>query len=224
MVEGLLLIDKPKKTTSFFLVQTLRNMTNVRKIGHAGTLDPLATGVMLLLIGPSYTKKSSFLIQHEKEYRATLLLGKSSNTFDMAGEVKERSNVVPSLVEIEKVLSHFQGTISQIPPMFSAKKYLGKKLYEFARKGIDIERQPVRVNLKVKLLSYQYPLLHLYIFCSSGTYIRSLAHDIGSFLQVGAVLFCLTRTKLGPYLLKECLPFDRLTKETILKHLKTEEA
>jgi len=202
---GLLLVNKPKGKNSFALVSALRRLSGIRTIGHAGTLDPFATGVMLLLIGKPYTRLSEKLIQHDKEYIATLLLGMSTDTYDCDGAVQEKSNKIPTLEEIEEALKHFQGDVLQTPPMFSAKKVGGKKLYELARKGKTIERAQVPVFIKTTLLSYSYPYLHIQVHCSKGTYIRSIAHDLGAMLGCYAHLSDLTRIRSGCYLLENCI-------------------
>ena len=211
--EGILLVDKPKDKTSFYLVHVLRKITGVKKIGHAGTLDPLATGVMVMLIGSTYTKKTPLLIGHSKGYETTLLLGKVSDTYDIQGEVKEISTLIPTLSDIEEALKHFQGKISQIPPMFSAKKQNGKKLYELARQGIEVERPPVQLEVITKILFYDYPYLKLSIECSSGTYVRSIAHDLGALLKTGALVYELTRIRSGPFNLSECTPLEEINPE-----------
>jgi tRNA pseudouridine55 synthase len=182
----------------------LRKKTGIKKIGHAGTLDPFASGVMILLIGREYTRKADQFITQDKEYRATLHLGIETTTYDPEGETTATSSAVPTLETIEEALTYFQGEMMQTPPMFSAKKVKGKKLYELARKGIEIERAPCPVHIKTDLISYNYPHLELHITCSKGTYIRSIAHDLGKKLEVGAHLSALTRTRCGPYHLKEC--------------------
>ncbi len=202
---GLLLVDKEAGCTSFHLVSLLRRLTSIKKIGHAGTLDPFATGVMVMLIGKEATKKSETFLSSDKEYRATLQLGITTETYDLEGAIVERNDKVPTLAEIELAKSSFQGEILQIPPMYSAKKVAGKKLYDLARKGIVIERQPVLVRMEIELLNYQYPMLEIEVKCSKGTYIRSLAHDIGQFLGCGAHLFELTRTRSGPFRLEDCI-------------------
>ncbi len=207
---GILLIDKASGSTSFYLVSLLRRLTRIEKIGHAGTLDPFATGVMVMLVGQDYTRKSNTFLNHDKQYRATLQLGIATDTYDIEGQITFRSTAVPLLSEIEQILASFQGKISQLPPMFSAKKVQGKKLYDLARKGITIERQPVLVEVQIQLTCYQYPMLELEVSCSKGTYIRSLAHDIGQALGCGAHLFELTRIRSGPFLLEQCIPQDAL--------------
>ncbi len=213
--KGLLLLDKPKGKTSFFLVGLLRRLTGVKKIGHAGTLDPFATGVMVMLIGKEFTKMSDQFLNHDKEYLATLHLGIETDSYDIDGKVTFESPIVPPLKDIEKALSAFQGQISQIPPMFSAKKIGGKKLYELARQGKEIERKPSLVTLKCDIISYNYPHLVINVACSKGTYIRSFASDLGKALGCGAHLSHLIRTKSGPHELKNCLSTENLTLNAI---------
>lgn len=203
--EGILPCNKPIGKTSFSLIAALRRKTKIQKIGHAGTLDPFASGVMILLIGRTFTKQADTFLNQDKEYETTVHLGVETTTFDPEGEVVARVDRIPTLAEVEQALSRFQGTIMQLPPMFSAKKIGGKKLYELARKGIEIERTPVPVTLKTELLGYDYPHLHLKISCSKGTYIRSIAHDLGKLLETGAHLSKLTRTRSGLYTLDQCV-------------------
>lgn len=203
--EGIFPAYKPAGKSSFDLIRHLRRLTPIKKIGHAGTLDPFAQGVMILLIGREFTKQAVTFINQDKEYEALILLGIETDTHDPEGTIIAESSIVPTADQIAETLTHFQGTISQIPPMFSAKKINGQKLYNLARKGIEIARKPISVTLKTTLLSYNYPRLHLHISCSKGTYIRSLAHDIGRALTCGAHLKTLTRTRCGPYHLKDCL-------------------
>ena len=208
--EGIFPIDKPEGKTSFSLIRQLRKKTHIKKIGHAGTLDPFASGVMILLIGKEYTRKADTFINQDKEYRAMLHLGVETATYDPEGAIISRNDHIPSKEQIDEALMSFQGTITQIPPMYSAKKVNGKKLYELARKGIEIERKPIEVRLKTTLISYNYPELILDISCSKGTYIRAIAHDLGKSLGCGAHLKKLTRTRCGPYSLKDCLSGQEL--------------
>jgi tRNA pseudouridine55 synthase len=207
--EHLLLLDKPIGKTSFHLVAALRKASHIRKIGHAGTLDPFATGVMVLLVGQSYTRLSPLFLNQDKEYLATVRLGISTDTFDRDGKILQENACVPSLSEIQQALQQFQGTILQLPPMFSAKKQGGQKLYELARKGIEVERQKVEITLSTTLLVYEYPHLELKISCSKGTYIRSIADDLGKTLGTGAHLSALTRTRSGPFHLADCLSLEK---------------
>ncbi len=209
-VAGILLVDKPKGRTSFSLVGELRRRLGVKCIGHAGTLDPFATGVMVMLIGREYTKLSDRFLGCSKEYLAEVFLGQSTDTYDCDGVVTSQSPLIPSLEEIQDALLSFQGTILQVPPMYSAKKIQGKKLYELARQGKEIEREPVAITLKTSFLQYNYPYLQLKVECSKGTYIRSIAHDLGQQLKCGAHLTQLQRTKSGSFDLKDCLSGDQL--------------
>lgn len=203
--EGILLINKPIGKTAFSLVATLRRLLGVRKIGHAGTLDPFATGVMVMLIGRQATRLSNQLLCADKEYIAQVHLGITTDTYDCDGTVVQRSDLVPSREELEKALTYFQGDIEQIPPMFSAKKLNGKKLYELARKGQTVERKAEKVRVEIRLLDYSYPYAEIAVTCSKGTYIRSLAYDLGNKLGCGAHLSRLQRTRSGTFQLSECL-------------------
>lgn len=205
-LQGVLLVDKPRGKTSFSLVSALRKRTGVQKIGHAGTLDPFATGLMILLIGKEFTRLSDHYLSTEKEYETKLILGKATDSYDCDGQITTTSPYIPSLKEIETALEKFQGTFEQIPPMFSAKKVRGKPLYQLARKGIEIPRAAAVVTAHVTLLSYQYPILSLHIVCSKGTYIRSIAHDLGTLLGCGAHLFELRRLRCGAYHVSQSIP------------------
>jgi tRNA pseudouridine55 synthase len=208
---GVVLINKPKGKTSFSLVSRLRKLCDVQKVGHAGTLDPFATGVMVLLVGKEYTRLSDRFLHQDKEYIATLHLGKRTDSYDIDGSIVSTSDLIPSLSLISETLKSFQGIIWQTPPMFSAKKVQGKKLYELARKGIEIPRKPVQVSVAIEFLSYQYPFLEIKVSCSKGTYIRSLTEDIGLALGCGAHLSDLSRTRSGSFLLSDCLDGNLLS-------------
>lgn len=208
---GILLIDKPRGRTSFSLIPVLRRLTGLKTIGHAGTLDPFATGVLIMLLGRPFTRLAEKLLADDKEYFATLILGQATDTFDCDGKVVASGEKIPSLVEVESCLKKFQGTILQTPPMFSAKKVQGKKLYELARKGVTIERKPVSITLTTHLVRYSYPLLELTIACSKGTYVRSLADEIGKELGCFAHLSALTRTRSGSFHLHECHSWEKIT-------------
>lgn len=202
---GILLVDKPAGITSFRLVSQLRRLTGVRKIGHAGTLDPFATGVMVMLIGRDYTRLSDTLLHHDKQYTATLALGASTNTYDLDGEITERSPFRPPLSLVEEAIARFQGETYQTPPSFSAKKVGGRKLCDLARKGIEVERGAALVRMSIDLLSFEQDQIVLDVSCSKGTYIRSLAHDLGEHLGCGAHLSALRRTRSGPFTIDQCL-------------------
>ena len=193
----------------------LRRLSGVRTIGHTGTLDPFATGVMILLIGKEYTRLSNRFLNLDKDYQARVYLGKTTTTFDPEGEVMETSPIQPTLNQIEEALKQFQGSVMQTPPMFSAKKVKGVPLYKLARKGKVVERAAVPITLQITFISYEYPHLDLSISCSKGTYIRSIAHDLGQVLGCGAYLKELVRTRCGPYTLSECLDGESLFLGTI---------
>jgi tRNA pseudouridine55 synthase len=208
--KGILLVDKAKGSYSFRLVSILRKLTKVEKIGHSGTLDPFATGLMVMLIGRDFTRRSDEFLTSEKEYRATLHLGVATDSYDLDGQVTQRSDHIPSLSDVQHVLQVFQGEILQVPPMFSAKKVEGKKLYDLARKGVTIERQPVLVRVQTTLLRYEYPEIEIQVSCSKGTYIRSLAHDMGQALGSCAHLTALTRLRSGSFRLEDAVPQESL--------------
>lgn len=209
--EGILLVNKPKGKTAFSLVRTLRGITGIQKIGHAGTLDPFATGVMVLLIGKTFTRLSDRFLTQEKEYFGRVTLGYSTDTYDCDGELKPGDDRIPTQEEVEEVIASFQGKIMQTPPMYSAKKVGGKKLYELARKGIEIPREAKPVTLTTTLLSYEYPTIDIHIKCSKGTYIRSVASEIGEKLGTGAYLSELKRLASGPFRIEECVDYNDLT-------------
>jgi len=208
--EGILLLDKPVGKSSFYLVHLLRKLTGIRKIGHAGTLDPFATGLMVMLVGKSATRTQDTYLNHDKAYSVTLELGTATTTFDTEGEVTESSSYRPTPQELEIALEQFQGTILQTPPMFSAKKVNGKKLYELARKGETVERTPREITVKTTLINYDYPDIKLHVECSKGTYIRTIAHDLGHTLGSCAHAKTLRRTRCGPFHLDDALTVEAL--------------
>jgi tRNA pseudouridine55 synthase len=163
-----------------------------------------------MLIGRELTRRSNDFLFSDKQYRATLTLGISTDTYDLEGQITAQNEKVPSKEHVEQVLSSFQGEIWQIPPMFSAKKIGGKKLYELARKGITIDRKAVKVRLAIQYIDYTYPQIEIVVDCTKGTYIRSLAHDIGQALGCGAHLSVLRRLKSGPFKIEDCISQDQL--------------
>jgi tRNA pseudouridine55 synthase len=219
---GVLFVDKPVGKTSFSLVAGLRRRLGVKKIGHCGTLDPLASGLMVLLVGRDYTRLADQYLAQDKEYTATIRLGTTTDSYDAEGQVTATSDICPTLEEVQTALAHFQGTIQQVPPMFSAKKQGGKKLYELARKGITVERPPVEVTLTVEILRYAYPEIDMRIACTKGTYVRSVAHDLGVILGCGAHLSGLRRTRSGAFHIDQAISgahFDSLPiEETLIEH------
>ncbi len=218
---GFLLINKKEGITSHDVVEKLREITGIKKIGHAGTLDPSAKGLLILGIGRKATKNLSFFLKKDKEYLAKIKLGAASDTFDREGEIISLKKVKkPSRQRVEKTLKSFQGEIQQYPPLFSAKKLKGKKLYQLARKGIKPKIKPQKVKIhKIELLNYQWPYLEIRVNCSSGTYIRSLANDIGQKLKCGGYLIDLCRTRIGKFILKKAANLSKINHQNWQKYL-----
>ena len=204
--DGIILIDKEAGKTSFSVVKELRGILKIKKIGHAGTLDPFATGLLVILLGQG-TKLFPYLLSGKKVYRATLRLGVETDTKDPTGRIIQTRSV-PKFEHtyINEKIREFIGEIEQVPPVFSAIKYRGKKAYEFARKGIKIEMEKRRVHIHdIKIISLDLPDVVLEISCSSGTYIRSFAADLGEKLGTGAYLITLRRLSSGPFTVKDAL-------------------
>jgi len=215
-VNGLFLVDKPLGITSFDVIRRLRRQTGVRKIGHAGTLDPLATGLMLMLFGTA-CKQAMSLTKLDKRYSAELTLGANSTTGDAEGKKLSVSDRVPTKDEIVAALDQFHGEITQIPSIYSAIKINGQEAYKHARAGRKVEMPSRQVTVyELELISYDYPILKLETKVSSGTYIRSLAEDIGNVLQTGAYLSGLVRTEVGEYKLSEAIQLDKCDEQTAL--------
>jgi len=193
-------IDKPEGITSQQAVSTVRKALGAKKAGHAGTLDPIATGVLLVCLGEA-TKITRFLSDLDKEYIAVMKLGERTTTYDSEGEVIQRvEDFSFDRADIEQVLEGFRGTIYQIPPMYSAVKMNGKPLYKLARKGITVQRPPRMVVIsRIEVLGFDPPFLEIRVSCSKGTYIRTLCHDIGEALGVGAHVTALKRTRIGDF-------------------------
>jgi tRNA pseudouridine55 synthase len=205
---GFLVVDKPQGMTSHDVVAKVRRGAGIKRVGHAGTLDPLATGALIVCIGTA-ARLSDYVMHQEKVYRATVRLGVETDTYDTEGVILAQhdiSHLTPTA--IATAIARFQGEIDQTPPMYSAIKQGGKKLYELARAGIEVERAVRRVHLATVLLETSLPDLHLEITCSAGTYIRSLAHDLGAVLGVGAHLTALRRTRTGNS--SELVPWEAL--------------
>lgn len=208
--EGILLVDKPQGISSFKVVAILRKKFQVKRIGHGGTLDPLATGVMILFVGRKYTKMANQFLFEEKEYESRFYLGFATDTYDRMGTLTKTSDKKPTLEEIQEALVHFQGECVQLTPPYSARKVQGKRMYQLARQGIEVERKPSIVHMHITLLSYEYPYLRLKIVCSKGTYIRSLAHDLGEKLGSYAHVDELRRTRSGSFKISECITSEQL--------------
>jgi tRNA pseudouridine55 synthase len=219
-MDGLLLIDKPAGWTSHDVVAKMRGILKIRAIGHAGTLDPFATGLLVLGIGKG-TKALTALVGVDKEYEAVIRLGATSDTFDGEGKIVEMDPRVRedeiTIEAVNRVLDRFRGGYEQLAPLHSAKKINGQKLYDLARAGKATEemrpRKQVIIN-ELRITNYEWPDLSIHVKCGSGTYIRSLADDIGRELGVGGYCVELRRTKVGNFDVKQAINMDGLTKET----------
>jgi tRNA pseudouridine55 synthase len=208
---GILNVDKPPGMTSHDVVDVLRRVTGQRKVGHAGTLDPMATGVLLVCLGRA-TRVSEYLMSGRKRYRATIVLGITTDTYDADGEVVSSGGATDlGPEEIEAALASFVGRIEQVPPMYSALKRDGQPLHKLARQGKTVEREPRLVEIdEVVLLDLTLPSLTIEVTCSKGTYIRSLAHDLGQLLGCGAHLAALVRLGSGRFSLEDSTSLERL--------------
>lgn len=207
-----LLINKPYTWTSFDVVNKLRYRLKTKKIGHAGTLDPLATGLLIICVG-KMTKKINDFMGMEKEYTGTFVLGQTTPSYDLETEPSAPKDITHITSDmIQNVTGRFTGTIKQLPPVYSAIKINGKRAYEFARAGREIELQPREVVVTAfEITHINLPSVSFRIVCSKGTYIRSLAHDVGEALGVGAYLSELCRTRIGNFTLENAHAVDEIT-------------
>lgn len=207
---GILSIDKPAGWTSFDVVNFLRNRYNIPKVGHCGTLDPAATGLLVIVLG-EYTKFSDRLMASDKVYECTLRLGIETDSYDLDGEVIAQNEVNVTEEELLETLKSFEGDQMQMPPMVSAVKVGGKKLYELARKGVEIEREarPIHIN-SIKVNKVALPDCQFTLECSKGTYVRSLCHDAGAKLGCGGTLAALRRTRSGNFDIKDSVTIEYL--------------
>jgi tRNA pseudouridine55 synthase len=211
VVSGVLVVDKPVGFTSHDIVQIIRRGTGIRRAGHTGTLDPRASGVLVVLIGPA-VRLSEYVSASDKRYQATIHLGASTDTYDAEGRITSSSSVEDITEEhFMEILQQFVGEIEQIPPPYSAIKVKGKKAYEMARQGEEVELQPRKIHVyNLDLLEWAPPEVVIDVYCSSGTYVRSLANDLGKALGTGAHLIGLRRTKSGRFTLRDAVPQHRL--------------
>ncbi|MFC1624155.1 tRNA pseudouridine(55) synthase TruB [Candidatus Omnitrophota bacterium] len=216
IMDGILLLNKPAGITSHDVVDIVRKKFNIKKVGHAGTLDPIARGLLVILIGKA-TKLSSTFVQDDKEYVATLFLGKRTDTQDSTGRVIEEKNVNNLDIDcIKKTLSAFMGSLDQVPPMVSAKRYKGKRLYELAREGKSVPRQPQSIQIyAIDLLDFNSPEIVFRVRCSKGTYVRTLCEEIGKTLGYPAHMSDLLRTRSGIFSLKEAKDLDTVSEKDI---------
>jgi tRNA pseudouridine55 synthase len=229
-VQGILLIDKPAGWTSFDAVNYVRKIVakaqNKKpkqvKVGHSGTLDPFATGLLILLIGKDYTGRAEQFSKLDKAYEATAYLGATSSTGDPEGNITKVSDEVPTEVEIKEILKKYSGEISQTPPIYSAIKIDGKRAYKLARAGKEVQLSPRKVKINsLKMTSYDYPKLDLIADVSSGTYIRALVEDIGKDLKSGAYTEQLRRISIGKFTLENAPKPKDINVSNISKYLQS---
>ncbi|MEO5593465.1 MAG: tRNA pseudouridine(55) synthase TruB [Chitinophagaceae bacterium] len=208
------LIDKPYKWTSFDVIRKVRDLIKIRKVGHAGTLDPLATGLLIVCTG-KFTKSINDYMAQEKEYTGSITLGATTATFDLEGErenIKDVSGITED--QVKAAVKPFTGEILQVPPMHSAIKKNGKRVYELARRGETIELEPRKLFIRIfEITAIEMPVVYFRVVCSTGTYIRSLANDFGAALGCGGYLSSLCRTAIGDFRLESALNIEQLEKQ-----------
>ncbi len=216
ITSGFFFIDKPLHITSRSVCQEVQNKLKIKTIGHTGTLDPLASGLMILVVGEA-RKLQDMFTGHDKEYEVTIALGASSPTDDREGTVVPHSNpFVPNYDEVKNSLDRFKGEIWQVPPQYSAVRVKGKRAHKLARKGESVELSPRKVNIyKIDLVAYDFPYVKLFVRCSSGTYIRSMARDLGEVLKSWAYVYDLRRTSVGQFTIDQASCLDSVEWENL---------
>lgn len=219
-MDGVINIYKNKGMTSFDVVRIVRKISKIKKVGHTGTLDPAATGVLPVCLGKA-TKIIDYIMDQEKSYFVEFKLGVITTTYDLEGEVIKEADISNlSENQVMSAIESFKGEYMQIPPMYSALKKDGVRLYDLARQGIEIEREGRKVNIiDIKDIKIKMPYISMEVTCSKGTYIRSLCYDIGSVLGVGATVTELSRTKTASFLAKDSINIDELTEDNIIQNL-----
>ncbi len=217
-MDGFLVVDKPSGITSHDVVSFIRRKFNMRRVGHAGTLDPLATGVLIILLGKA-TKLFDKFSGFDKAYEATLTLGMRTDTADIQGNILNRSPVEGLTNEqIEEAFLRFVGNIEQTPPMVSAVKVNGKRLYKLARKGIEVKREPRKIRIDLlKVINFSLPEVKFYMECSKGTYVRKFAEDVGDVLGCGGCISQIRRTKIGCYTIESAVKLEDVN-ESYIRH------
>ena len=209
-ISGVLVVDKPIGMTSHDVVQVIRKGSNIRRAGHTGTLDPRASGVLVVFVGPA-VRLSEYVSASDKRYQAVIQLGTTTDTYDADGKTTSSSPVDVTEEQFEAELQKFVGQIEQVPPPYSAVKVQGRKAYEMARKGEEVELEPRTINVySLELLEWAPPEVVIDVYCSSGTYVRSLVNDLGERLGCGATLTGLRRTKSGRFTLRDAVPLRKL--------------
>ncbi len=216
MTDGIIVINKQAGMTSHDVVSFIRRKLNMRRVGHAGTLDPMATGVLIILLGRT-TKLFQRFVGFDKAYRATLQLGLTTTTADIQGKtIREAPFEKITSNQLEEIFGNFVGDIQQIPPMVSAIKVKGQKLYQLARRGIEVERPARSIRIDVfKLLQFSSPYAEFYVECSKGTYIRQLAQDVGEVLGCGACISQIERIKVGPFRIEGAVTLEAFNENHI---------
>ncbi len=214
MSDGILNINKPRGPTSHDIVDRVRVLTGIRRVGHAGTLDPLATGVLLVCVGRA-TRVAEYLVAGQKVYRACVCLGTTTDTYDADGQVVAEAPVKANRAQVEVALAQFRGPITQVPPMYSAVKHKGTPLHRLARRGVEVERLPIKARqveiFRLELTAWDPPECTLEVTCSPGTYVRALAHDLGQALDCGAHITGLARLASGDFHLEDAVTLEELT-------------
>lgn len=219
-MQGIINLYKPKGISSFGAVAQVRKLTGIKKVGHTGTLDPMASGILPVLIG-SGTKFSDYIMSGEKTYTAVLKLGVTTDTYDEEGTILEEKDVFVSETEAEDAILSFVGIQYQLPPMYSAIKKDGRKLYDLARQGIEVERDKRRIEIfSLKILSISLPYVKFAVHCSKGTYVRSLCKDIGDKLGCGGIMSDLERTENGFFKKDDSVNLNDLNKDNINEYIK----
>ncbi|KOR26848.1 tRNA pseudouridine(55) synthase TruB [Clostridium sp. FAM 1755] len=214
-MDGVINVLKPKGITSFDVVRDIRKIAKIKKVGHTGTLDPLASGVLPICIGKA-TKIVDYIMEGTKTYRVEMKLGTTTETYDREGTVLEEKQVNAKPIDVENIIKKYIGDTDQIPPMYSALKVNGQKLYDLARKGIEVERKARKIHIyDICILSIDLPYVIFDVKCSKGTYIRSLCFDIGKDLGCGAAMWNLQRLEASPFNIKEAIKLEDLNEENI---------
>lgn len=222
-MNGIINVYKPLGISSFDVVRKVKKVCNTKKVGHTGTLDPLACGVLPICIG-SATKAVDYIMNDYKVYVAEVRLGVVTDTYDREGKILEENNVDLSQEEVQEAILSFVGKIDQVPPMYSALKVNGQKLYKLARAGIEIEREARPIEIfNIEIIELKLPIAKIRIKCSKGTYIRSLCYDIGQKLECGAMMWSLEREATGTFVKENSIHLDELTEENVEEYLITPE-
>jgi tRNA pseudouridine 55 synthase len=218
-MNGILNINKPTGMSSFDVVRVVKKVAKTKKVGHTGTLDPEASGVLPICIGRA-TKLVDYIMSDYKIYKVELKLGITTDTYDREGKVLQTSEVNLYNEEVEKVIKSFEGEIDQVPPMYSALKVNGERLYNLARQGIEIERKPRKIHIyNIDILGMELPMVHFTVKCSKGTYIRSLCYDIGEKLNCGGTMWNLQRTQTGSFSISSSVELEQLNSDNISSYL-----